>query len=386
MRRVLTGLALGILLALVAVPAFAQEGRGNEAIIGRNLTVRSGEVREGDLFIAGGRLVVERGGRVVGDVAIVGGDVSVAGEIRGDLAAFGGRVSLQDGAVVDGDLMVMGGTLNQAPGAVIRGQVLENFNPRRAVRNSQDQIVPAPRPLFQNRTPLDWLLAIAFWVLRAILTSIVLAVLGVLVVMLLPQPIRAVTQTAQAAPLPSFLVGFGTIVVVPFALVALALLSTVLILVCIGLLGFPLIAILALSFLVLLVFGWIAVGLLLGEKIFEFLQIRESLPLAAVIVGVVLITLLASIPWLGWLFILVFGSLGLGAVLLSRFGTQTREAGWPWTSPPHGPWPPEPATPPVPNVTRGQWVPAEPPSSPSPEPAAGMDPAVDPGSETPDRA
>ncbi len=367
MRRVLIGLVLGVLLAVVAVPAFAQGGEGDQAVIGRDLTIRSGEVRAGDVLGLGGRLTVEKGGRVDGNVAVVGGDVSVAGEIRGDLAVFGGHVTLHDGAVVGGDLLVTGGKLEQAAGAVVRGEVLENFSPRRVFERSRNQFPPAPptaRLPFGERTPFDWVWEVAFWVFRAVLTSIVLAVLGALVVLLLPQPIQAVAHTARTAPLPSLLVGFATILVVPFALAALALLSAVLILVCIGLLGFPLIAILALAFVVLFVFGWLAVGLLLGEQIFEFLRIREPLPLAAIIIGVVIITLLAYIPWLGWLFILVFGSLGLGAVLLSRFGTQTRATGWPWIPPPTAPWAPEPPAPPVTNVPRGEWVPAEPPPPP----------------------
>jgi len=391
MRQWWISLMSGILLAMVAVPVFAQGGRGDQAVIGKPLTIRSGEVQDGNLFVMAGRLTIERSGRVNGDIAVVGGDVVVGGEVQGDLAVFGGNVSLQASAVVNGDLLLMGGRLDQAPGAVVRGEVLENFNLRRSFGRIQEQVtpsVPAPTPFFQVRTPFDWVLGFVLWVLRASATSIVLAMLGVLAVMLLPQPIQAVTHTARTAPLPSLLVGLATMLVVPFALVILLVISTVLVLVCIGLLGFPLVAILALAWVVLLVFGWIAVGLLLGEQIFGFLGVRERLPLAAVIIGVVIITLLASIPWLGWLFIVVCGSLGLGAVLLSRFGTSSQTTGWPGqpSAPPTSPAPPpswsaEPPATSLAAVTRGEWVPAaEEPPPPAPSTA---EPGIAASSEAP---
>ena len=44
--------------------------------------------------------------------------------------------------------------------------------------------------------------------------------------------------------------------------------------------------------------------------------------MVAVLVGVLLISLLTTVPCLGWLLAGVVGSLGLGAVVLTRFGTM----------------------------------------------------------------
>jgi hypothetical protein len=54
------------------------------------------------------------------------------------------------------------------------------------------------------------------------------------------------------------------------------------------------------------------------------LRLRQASSLAEVAVGVFLITLLSRLPFcIGFLCWLIFSAIGLGAVVLTRFGTQT---------------------------------------------------------------
>jgi hypothetical protein len=71
------------------------------------------------------------------------------------------------------------------------------------------------------------------------------------------------------------------------------------------------------------VVGWVAAGLWLGQRLLWGLKVRTRSAVGEVVVGVFLLTFLARLPFcIGFLVALVFGSLGLGAVVLTRFGTR----------------------------------------------------------------
>jgi hypothetical protein len=71
------------------------------------------------------------------------------------------------------------------------------------------------------------------------------------------------------------------------------------------------------------IFGWIAIGLLVGRKLLEAFNVGGVTSLKAVAAGTLLISLLRAIPCLGGIFGFVVGCAGLGAVVLTRFGRQT---------------------------------------------------------------
>ena len=90
--------------------------------------------------------------------------------------------------------------------------------------------------------------------------------------------------------------------------------SLLLIACCIGLLGW---LALGIAWLV----GWLAVGLWLGQRMLQALNVRNATAIGEVALGVAVITILARLPWcIGFLFGVVIGCIGLGAVVLARFG------------------------------------------------------------------
>jgi hypothetical protein len=77
-----------------------------------------------------------------------------------------------------------------------------------------------------------------------------------------------------------------------------------------------------------LIIGWIAISVPFGTAILHRLKVYPSRMLSAA-VGALVLTLvqglLSMIPCvgaLGWLMLILFGSVGFGAVLLTRFGTH----------------------------------------------------------------
>ena len=318
MKKVFFAFLIGLLLALSVTPAFAQaEDDEGRVVFGQDVTIKAGEEVEGDLIVFDGDVVIKKGGKIDGDLVAIGGDVEVAGEVDGDLAAIGGNVRLEATAVVDGDLATFGGSSHKEEGAVVQGQTLGGL----ALRDfPRFQGIPSPPTRVSRNLALDLFLRF----LRTVVVTIALMALALLVVLFLPQQTRLVSQTALAEALPSLGVGFLTILVI---LVVVPLLTII----CVGI---PVAFLLVLALGAAGLFGWIAIGLLVGEKILEALKVAEPLPLVAVAIGVLLISFLGAVPCIGWIVALFVGLLGLGAVILTRFGTQVYPA-------PPRPTPPE---------------------------------------------
>jgi len=123
-----------ILVALFAVPVFisaalVQTGEEyslvkgetiseNLYVVGGNVTI-SGDV-QGDLIIAGGNIIVT--GNISEDVLIVGGSLSVLGEIGEDLRIAGGQVTI--GGNVGKDVVTVGGMIHILSNVTVDGDIL----------------------------------------------------------------------------------------------------------------------------------------------------------------------------------------------------------------------------------------------------------------------
>ncbi len=317
-------LLLALALALSVTPAFAQGRGGNGnvcfggnstiesgetidglAIFGCNATVKSGATVNGGTVVFGGNLTVENGAHMIGDVAVFGGAVDIAGDVSGDVAIAGGSVHLDSTAVVNGSVRVVGGGVSQSEGATVRGGITRENNIR--INPGVGRVFVTP---FMNQFNGAELAGLGL--LRSIITAIALAALGALVVVFLPQPTQRVMATAQNQLAPSFGVGCLTLILLPVLLVALA----------ITIIGIPVTVILAIVAAAAWIFGWIAIGYLAGERILEALKVREIAPVLAVIVGVFILAVIGAVPCLGGLIALLIGTLGVGAVVLTRFGTR----------------------------------------------------------------
>ncbi len=320
-RRVIAaGLALLILIA-VALPVYAQ-GAGRDrgqVVVGHDLTVRTGQTVRGNVVVLGGNVTVESGGRVTGDVTAFGGNVSVAGEVDGTVAALGGNVELADTAIVRHDVVVTGGSVQRASGAQVQGNPVEGPGFGRFFGPLTQSTLPFA-PLGAGDRPM-----IPNWIggmFRTAFGTVGMMILAALVVLLLPRPTRRVARTIADAPVASVGIGFLTLLAAAFLLPILTIISAVLVIVCIGLFGLVLLAMATIALGAAVIYGWIAAGLLVGERILALLHIEENLGLLAALVGVLIIGLLGAVPCLGFLFGLFVACLGLGAVILSRAGTR----------------------------------------------------------------
>ena len=200
--------------------------------------------------------------------------------------------------------------------------------------------------------------------------TVVLALLAVFVVALWREPVERVSQTIVNAPAASWGVGVLTALAFVVVLPAFAVLSAILIIACgLGLLGFGVIAAASVALVIGWLMGWIALGQLVGQRLLDALGNRHPTPAASAAVGTAVITLfwlgLAPLCGMGWLIFAVLSPLGLGAVVLTRFGTQeyrTSNGAYPAA------WSPAPA-PVAPAAPAAPVAPEPPPRRPTaPEP------------------
>ena len=305
-------------VGLVKAASFFQGTTGDKLVIGGSYTLANGETLDGDLFIMGGTVTLEEGSLVNGDILVLGGSVTANGEIQGDILAIGGFLKLGETAVVAGDVNSIGGNLVREQGSIIEG------------KSSTGEIIPfqftfpkdwnIPRIEFPNLTfqvnPL-WSVAWVFF------RSFLWAALAVLLALFLPQHSNRAAESAATQPFLAGGLGCLTILVVPILLVAIT----------ITILGIPIALIGFILFVIALVFGVVIMGLEVGKRLGKAFGSNWAIPAAAGI-GTLILTLVvngisALVPCVGWIAPAIIGAVGLGAVMLTRFGSRAYPPGVP---------------------------------------------------------
>ncbi len=296
-------LLLVLALALTPTASAAADGmQDGKVIFGGSYTLLSGETLNGDLVVFGGNVTVEETAVLNGSLVVMGGNVRSDGTINGDVVLIGGAMHLGAAALVAGDVALVGGLLEREEGARVLGQVAENVT---APINAPDVNVPQPwAPVRPWWADLGWMLVHA----------IALAGLAMLAVLFVEKPLTRVQKTAVSQPLTAGGTGLLSLVLLPGALLVLAI--TIILL--------PVALVLGLVFVAASLFGWLALGVETGRRLARAFAADWS-PVVAAGLGVFILNLvtdlLGFIPCLGWLPSLLIFSIGLGAVLLTRFGT-----------------------------------------------------------------
>jgi cytoskeletal protein CcmA (bactofilin family) len=322
----------------------------------------------GDLAVISGDLELSPSGWVEGDVFGMSGDQEIAGRVSENLALMLGSLKLQSSAVVGGDVTVISGSYERQAGAQVLGEEVPNVPlPRlpfipdspRMPEVPEAPVVPEvpsvtppspPSPPGFHRETLGQRIGSFFGrTMTAGFLSLVFVGVGLLIVLIWPRNVRHVADCISALPLQSFGLGLLTfliavvlealaaVVMILIILLAAALISTI-ILIPAGLL------LILLSVLVLLpvplalaggmVLGWVGLAEMVGQRVLKVLNVRDVRPLGAVLAGLLVTVPLAALLWVlrplccAWPFIVLLTSVGLGAVIHTRFGTQScRESG-----------------------------------------------------------
>lgn len=302
--------------------AFSHRGGSDEPTvqIGRSIHIKAGESVQ-DLVVVFGDALVD--GTVNGNLVVVFGEARVNGKVEGEAINVGQGLILGAHAVIgDNAIGVLGG-VEQAEGSKVGGHV-ESIG-HGGVDFPQWMAVTVTECVLKAR-PLSFSVG---WVW---LSAVVFLLGYLLLYALFPRPVASTAKALEERGATSFLMGLLALPL--FAFVALILITTV-----VGIVVVPFL-LAALVFAVL--FG--KVGLLrhLGGALLR-LGSADTSPVRAILVGFVLLSLLYVIPFLGLVAWAVLTMWGLGAALITFFGSFRKERA-PALAAPAATWTP-PATP-----------------------------------------
>lgn len=255
----------------------------------------SGEILRGLVLILDGTMVIEQGARLEGPVYMLGGRLESNGDIGSDLSLLGGELLLGSNALIAGDLNLGGGEMGRSPQATIAGRVNTGVGL---------QVPDRPRLFYQT---LGEQLPVM------LIQAILLAALAFLAVRWMPRPLSRISNALVQHPLVSIAIGLLVGVV---ALSLLVLIAFTIILIPVSLLG-------GFVFLLAVLFGWIAFGLVTGRFLARQFK-RDLQPAPAAALGTLLfifvMNMLALVPLIEGIVPLILAVTGLGAVFLTRFG------------------------------------------------------------------
>ncbi len=297
------------------VSAQAPDGEG-KIVFGGSYELKRGETLSGDLSIFGGTATIDENALIDGDVFIMGGFLELNGTINGDLIAIGGNVKLGDTSVVEQNLTTINATVQRSPGSKIKGSTTVQTPGTFDLNKLPFDLIPFDlRPgSIQSAVRLDLLKPIGD-LLWALFKAFGLAALAVLIMLFLEKPTGRITQSMVKQPIVAGALGLLTFIVAPALLI---LLGITIILLPISLLGF-------LILVAALLYGWIAAGFEVGKRLSVLFKWECAAPACAGI-GTFALTLVATvvswIPCIGWLAPALVLMLGLGSVLIARFGIK----------------------------------------------------------------
>lgn len=278
--------------------------RGDRFVFGDDFTLRTGETLRGDLTVFGGTAMMEEGSRVEGDVSVVGGNVSIAGEVTGDLTVLGGNAHLLATARVDGDEAVFSGNVAKDPGAVVRGRT-----------SRAPAAVPTPAPPIPPTAPVvprEFRPSFDLSPLGAIAGIALITVFAMLAVVLFPANTARALDAVREQALFAGVIGASSWVAVPLVLVLLT--ATICLI--------PFALVLGVIWGVAVLFGWSVIARMTGGMLMTGFGKTDWTLAGQTAAGAILLAVLGAVPVIGLLIGFVASSVGVGALVLSRFGTR----------------------------------------------------------------
>lgn len=232
-------------------------------------------------------------------VIVVGGQITVNGTVERHVVALFGSVVLTRTAVVEGDVTVLGGIIAIGKGADVRGSMTEI--------NSSNVSEAISELLSDDWEGWSWLFAIF-----SLVVLLVMMFIALVTVALIPKPIltiaEGITQHVYRATIAGFI---GLMMIVPVAM-----------LLTISVIGIVLIPLEAVLVVLASIFGFIAVAQILGKRVLTIARRPNDGIILQTFWGLLVLWIVGWMPYLGWMIKVLAIVIGMGGVIITRFGTK----------------------------------------------------------------
>ncbi len=288
MKGIRHGLILLCILCMLFGPAAASAAEDKTIIkIGSDVTIEAGQK--------------------VRTVITIGGQITVNGTVEKNVVAIGGSVVLTKTAIVEGNVVSLGGVIVMGRDARVDGSLTEF--------NSSNLYETLTAALSTEWEGWSWIFAII-----SLSIFLVILVLALLTVALLPKPVRIISEAIRE----------NTFKVVLCGLLGLVLIAPLALLLTISVVGIALIPLEVIVVACSIILGFISVGQLIGRKALQLFKRPNPGMIRETLWGLIILWIIGWIPYIGWMVKAVAIVIGLGAVLITRFGTHQ---GWKCTPP-----------------------------------------------------
>lgn len=275
-------------------------------ILGLLGAAAAGATEDKSVIKIGSDVTIEAGQKVR-TVVTIGGQITVGGTVEKNVVAVGGSVVLTKTAVVEGNVVALGGVIVIARDARVDGSLTEI--------NSSNLYETLAAALSTEWEGWSWIFAII-----SLSIFLVILVLALLTVALLPKPVRVISEA----------IGENTFKVVLCGLLGLVLIAPLALLLTISVVGIALIPLEVIIVACSIILGFISVGQLIGRRALRMLKRPNPGMIRETFWGLIILWIIGWIPYIGWMVKAVAIVVGLGATLITRFGTHQ---GWKCTPP-----------------------------------------------------
>ena len=373
LKHILKGLIVSLLAILLmtftAVPVLAFDARS-----GNIVTVASGEVIDGDLYVGGGTIIIDAtingdliaagrtitvNGPVNGSIIAAGRTITVNGPVNGSIMAAGGTVNINGevthavrvigetlniSGTIGRDLLVIGRKFSMAAStAEIGGDLLLGAGTalidgliKGDINSGVDSLTIASTASIQGKLTyiseneaniqsgaqirgtithklpnVKEKIATGIGLWSTVIGFLMILVIGIIIVLFAPKRVEAVTESIRTRPWASL--GWGTVILVAIPIAVL--------IVCITIIGLPLGLITLALYTIVIYLTQLFVGLLIGQLIvgaFRGVVETRAALVGAMALGLAILRLLILIPFVGFFFGLATVLFGLGAILVSE--------------------------------------------------------------------
>ncbi len=278
------------LLSVASPAAFAADGQSpctsnnQKPSFGDTITVGPGDVRCSDVTIIGGTVSIQ--GQVRGNILALGSTIILDGGVNGDIKLFGGSIRFNTGSYVNGDVNLYGSKVDGEKEVRIDGT-------------------------YNDHSKTNGLFGLSAFTLPVWFLLLMIP-LGLLYTRFLPEHVMFVSATVKNQMRRSLMIGLLSALLTPAILLVLIAL----------IISIPFALIVLFVLLIAWTSGTIAICWMLGEQVIRAFTTRPHTRYLQVTVGVIMLAVFISLPFIGWIVFLGTGMVGSGAVFLSRFGTR----------------------------------------------------------------
>lgn len=280
---------------------------------------------EGDRVRLGGSVVVRPDERIDGDVVALGGSVTVDGTVTGDVSAIGGSVHLGPESEVDGDVVSVGGRVHRSPGAVVHGSIQETD-----IGSPNIHVGWRPHGGYSPFAGVAGLVTTVIWI-------VFLMLVVALAYLLARRPVERMEYRVGTSAWKAAAVGLAAqILFFPVLVLTIVILA-------VSVIGIPLLIVVPFAILALaigILFGFAAVAKRVGNVAEDRFGWNHASPYVSILIGVGLImgvSFFASVLGmaggplhvfavllgiLGFVIQYIAWTVGFGVLLMTRFGTR----------------------------------------------------------------